>query len=361
MRTTELVTLREKPMKGGGSSLYLDYTVGGIRTREFLRLYIIPEQNKVDKLRNQETWKTARALCAKRVLEIQNGEAGLTTLKKDKLLVEFLDERIEHYRAQGKKGYAWIIHAIRLKVEKWNRHTTLRKTTRDSILDFVEFMRKDKDLTKGGVHHYYMCLKTQYRAAVRQRLIQTNPFDYIEQQEKPEPTEPEREYLTLEELKKLQSVRIKNEMVMNMFLFACYCGLRVSDMKKLTWDSIKETDGKVSLALRQKKTKQMVYIPLPAVALKYLPARRKGLVWAGSPTDDNINIELRTWMKKAGIKKHITFHCARHTYATMLLTRGADLYTVSKLLGHKHITTTQIYAKIIDLKKEDAVNLLPDL
>jgi site-specific recombinase XerD len=70
---------------------------------------------------------------------------------------------------------------------------------------------------------------------------------------------------------------------------------------------------------------------------------------------------LKQWVLKAGITKHITFHCARHTFATMLLTYGTDIYTASKLLGHKEIRTTQIYAKIVDAKKEDAVNALPGI
>ncbi len=67
------------------------------------------------------------------------------------------------------------------------------------------------------------------------------------------------------------------------------------------------------------------------------------------------------WIMKAGITKHITFHCARHTYATLLLTYGVDIFTLSKLLGHKNIKNTQIYAKIIDRKKREAVDKLPQI
>lgn len=69
-----------------------------------------------------------------------------------------------------------------------------------------------------------------------------------------------------------------------------------------------------------------------------------------------MNVALTQWMCKAGITKHITFHCGRHTYATYLLTQGEDIYTVSKLLGHRELKTTQVYAKVIDQKKRDAVN-----
>ena len=74
-----------------------------------------------------------------------------------------------------------------------------------------------------------------------------------------------------------------------------------------------------------------------------------------------MNRTLKSWAKRAGITKAVTLHTARHTYATMLLTKGADLYTVSKLLGHSEVATTQIYAKIVDSKKAEAVNLLNNL
>ena len=71
-----------------------------------------------------------------------------------------------------------------------------------------------------------------------------------------------------------------------------------------------------------------------------------------------IEQRLAEWAKNAGIEKHVTFHVSRHSYATMMLTIGVDIYTVSKLLGHKNVATTQIYAKIIDQKKIDAVNMM---
>ena len=74
-----------------------------------------------------------------------------------------------------------------------------------------------------------------------------------------------------------------------------------------------------------------------------------------------INKLLKTWAQKAGISKHISFCTARHTFATMMLTLGADIYTTSQLLGHTDIRTTQIYAKIVNRKKDEAINLVNGL
>jgi len=75
----------------------------------------------------------------------------------------------------------------------------------------------------------------------------------------------------------------------------------------------------------------------------------------------SIDKAIRQWVKRAGVEKRISFHCARHTFATLGLTCGVDLYTMSKLLGHRDIASTQIYAKIIDKKKLEAVAMLPTL
>jgi len=112
------------------------------------------------------------------------------------------------------------------------------------------------------------------------------------------------------------------------------------------------------IRFRQKKTKGVETLPISDQARNLLGEK-------GNPDDkvfDGLhysawsNLKLQQWMMKAGITKTITFHCARHTYATLQLTLGTDIYTVSKLLGHKELRTTQIYAKVIDDKKKEAAN-----
>ncbi len=81
-------------------------------------------------------------------------------------------------------------------------------------------------------------------------------------------------------------------------------------------------------------------------------------VFVGMPNMGNIGSCIKYWAKRADINKHVSFHTARHTFGTMMLTLGVDLYTVSKLMGHRSVRSTQIYAKIIDQRKDDAVNLV---
>ena len=112
------------------------------------------------------------------------------------------------------------------------------------------------------------------------------------------------------------------------------------------------------------KTQKTLYLPLSKEALRWMPergdAKDTDKVFT-LPSQCYLNVVLRTWAANSGLTKHVTFHTARHTFATLELTAGAELYTVSKLLGHTQVKTTQIYAKIIDKKKDEAVNRLSSL
>jgi site-specific recombinase XerD len=110
------------------------------------------------------------------------------------------------------------------------------------------------------------------------------------------------------------------------------------------------------------KTQAPIYIPLSKKAVNWIPERKDmsedARLFPGLPEQVSAPQYLTPWMKAAGINKPITFHSSRHSFATMMLTLDVDLYTVSKLLGHTKVETTQIYAKIINKKKDDAVSLI---
>ena len=132
----------------------------------------------------------------------------------------------------------------------------------------------------------------------------------------------------------------------------------------MKWNDLQKSGERIRIEIKMQKTKEPLYLPISDEALKWLPqqneAKGDDLIFPLTH-EGTINKILQKWAKDAGIIKHISFHVARHTHATMMLTLGADLYTVSKLLGHKNIATTQIYAKIVDKKKEEAISLIPNL
>lgn len=361
MKTKELVTIREKKLSGGGSSLFLDYTVNGVRHKEYLKLYIIPEHGKIDKLKNQEARKAAAALKAKRIIALQSGEVGLPKRKQDLLLTSFLCDRSDYYIGEGKNGYANVITGIKGKIESWNPRVTLQSMDKRQLLGFCAYM-KSYGLSDGTIYNYYQTLGTQFKAARREKLIIANPFDEVTKQEKPKQCESERQYLTLSELRRLLKTPCADDEVKRMFLFCCFAGIRLSDAISLTWKQIHQTETGLQLEKRQIKTRSMAYIPLSDNAVSFLGSGsgQSGRVFH-VPSVVNIEKHIKNWTEAAGIDKHITFHCSRHTYATLLLTAGVDIYTTSKLLGHKKLSTTAIYAKIIDEKKVAAVNAIPEL
>lgn len=207
---------------------------------------------------------------------------------------------------------------------------------------------------------YYRCFSAALNAAVRAEIIQSNPFDKIDKAEKITTPDSAREYLTIDELKQLIATECKREDIKRAFLFSCFCGLRISDISAITWGQISQDGEQMRIQLQMQKTKEPLYLPISAQAQKYMPQR--GTASAGDnifhiPNDAICNSKIAEWAKAARITKKVTFHVARHTFATMMLTLGADLYTTSKLLGHTNIDTTQIYAKIVNKKKDEAVNL----
>lgn len=167
--------------------------------------------------------------------------------------------------------------------------------------------------------------------------------------------ESRREYLTVEELNTLARTPF-DPIVKRAALFSALTGLRHSDIQKLKWAEIEEFNGGYRLNFTQQKTKGVEYMPISKQAYQLCGERKDDelLVFAGLPDPSWISKPLERWIKQAGITKHITFHCFRHTFATLQLASGTDIYTVSKLLGHTNVKTTQIYAKVVDEKKEKA-------
>ena len=172
--------------------------------------------------------------------------------------------------------------------------------------------------------------------------------------------ESQREYLTLEELNKLAATPCDSPILKRAALFSALTGLRHSDIKQLKWKDLVKDQEHYRILFTQQKTKGVEYMPISDQA--YLLCGERGdydrLIFEGLQDPSWISRPVARWVEAAGITKHITFHCFRHTYATLQLTSGTDIYTVSKMLGHKKVTTTQIYAKIVDEKKEAAADAI---
>lgn len=377
----EPIKLRKKPLANGGYSLYLDIYKNGKRSFEFLKLYLNPGNDPATKAKNNSAMEAAKIIQAKRIMEAQYGAAGIETKKDltmDGLLEIVLKEKT-HITEERKKVYR---NAARL-FNRFAPGMKIADITDDTMRDFITYLettetldwqkraeeaaRKNRNAprnryrTSSTVKVYYSLISTMLGRAVKRGYIASNPAAMLDSSEKPKFREHIREYLTLEEVGKLMNTPHKNSLITSMFLFGCFTGLRLSDVMRVTWKDI----DRGTIGMKMQKTSSAVYVPLSENARKVLPERGKAksddLVFPLTLTKGAVNSALQRWVAKAGIDKHITFHCSRHTFATLLLYYGTDLYTVSKLLGHTDIKVTQIYAKVMDQRKVEAVNSIPTI
>lgn len=172
--------------------------------------------------------------------------------------------------------------------------------------------------------------------------------------------ESRREYLTIEELNTLGATECESPIIKRAALFSALTGMRHVDIQKLKWKEIVRDGEHWRVNFTQQKTKGVEYTPISDQAYELCGDRLDDnrLVFEGLPAPSWISKPLARWIKAAGITKHITFHCFRHTFATLQLTNGTDIYTVSKMLGHTNVRTTQIYTKVVDAKKETAADAI---
>lgn len=168
-----------------------------------------------------------------------------------------------------------------------------------------------------------------------------------------------REYLTLPELEKLASTPC-GDVLKRAALFSALTSLRHCDIQELKWGDIVKENGRYRINFTQEKTDGVEYQPISEDAYKLcgMPRENDRLVFEGLQDPSWINAPIKRWVEEAGIKKHITFHCFRHSFATNQLAEGTDIYTISKMMGHTSVKTTQIYTKVVDEKKNKAADAI---
>ena len=336
----EPVRIRTKKLADGSESYYLDIYTDGKRSYEFLKLYRLPEINARVKEQNKATLAAVETIKSQRIIELTHNKAGLknTSARSKILLTDWMQTFYDDQKRRGVRGVKLLGTVSRL---------------------ITTYIGKNK-VRMGDIDKEF-CMN----AAVRADIIPENPFMSLTPTERIKVPESKREFLTVDEIKTLIATECPREDVKRAYLFACYCGLRLSDVYALKWKDLSQDGEQWRASVVMQKTTTPIFLPLSGQAVKWLPERGEAKddenVFEGLIAEPNINKVLAKWTKAAGITKKITYHTSRHTFATMMLTLGADLYTTSKLLGHSNVKTTQIYAKIVDSKKVEAVNLVDSI
>ncbi|MEQ2407142.1 site-specific integrase [Bacteroides ovatus] len=369
-KVKEPVRIRYKALSDGSQSVYLDIYRDGKRQYEFLKLYLIPETSTTAKAQNKATLAAVNTIKSQRIIELTNNAAGLknTSRRSKMLLLDWMQTYKESQEKKSVRGSGKLIGNTINILRAFNEKAAMRDINRDFCLALIDYMRNvyvsanGKKLSQFSCVSYFGCFRGALNAAVREDIIGENPVNKLNTDEKIRMPESKREFLTIDEVKTLIGTPCRREDIKSAFLFSCYCGLRISDVLALKWKNVDCTGEQWRINIIMQKTRQPLYLPLSMQARKWMPERDGATeddpVFATLPCEDTCNVQIKPWVKEAGITKHVTYHVSRHTFATMMLTLGADLYTVCKLLGHTDVKTTQIYAKIINKKKDDAIGLI---
>lgn len=349
------VAIRERVVSNGTRSLYLDIYWRGRRKRERLGLYLVAELTAADKRHNKEIMEVAEHVREMRAAELRAGTYNfLTELSGD---VDFVSFCRKHIEGRDKTVRPNLNSTLRWVIAYGGESVKTSEITPEWVEDWLELL--DENLSPNTVVLYYQRLRELLDCCVRARIISQNPAKAVKC---PSREDTHREYLTLDELRRIAEVDSSSKLS-RAFLFSCLTGLRFSDIKKLTWGEVARNDrGGVRLVFRQKKTGGLEYLDINSQAAELMGERGDADSRVFLKLDNGLaNQHIARCAQAAGVNKHITFHCGRHTFATLQLSLDTDIYTLSKLLGHRNVRTTQVYAKVLDKKKQEAVEKIPDI
>ena len=375
------VSLRQKKISKGRKSLYLDFyppiphpETGKPTRREFLGLYIFEKpKTPIDKQHNTETLKIGESIRQKRENFLNKPEI-YSEYEKEQLRKKELGEQcfIEYFTKLANKRKAsnhdnWV-SAFNYLYAFTNGSLKFADLNQKFLEDFKEYLLTTKSnrsnkttLSQNSAVSYFNKVKAALKQAYKDGILQ---YDLNAKISPIKEAETRREYLTLDELNKLVKTDCNNPLLKRAALFSALTGLRFSDIQKMVWGELEYINGQgYFLNFNQKKTKGVEVLPISEQAYSFTEGAENP---KDMPQDKNVfeglkysayqNKHLFQWIGAAGITKDITFHCFRHTFATLQLFSGTDIYTVSKMLGHKDLKTTQVYAKIVDEAKRTAAN-----
>ena len=384
------IKLRVRARADGNFVLFFDQYIGeGKHKYEFLKLYLVPESGRNDtpnKTRNNKTWEQAMTIKAQRIVDMQNGTLGFNKAREHRNanVLDYLITMKEKAQENGKiaqvQGFSSVWgHLIRFTGKEVIKFTEI---TPEFCKDFIDYLRTAKTMPRHPIpakiknppkatplalgtcqliQSYFNIMLTD---AKLREVITSNPMDLVPRHHKIKRTISAANitFLTIDELQKLIDTPCEYKpLLKNSFLFSCSTGLRWSDVTKLTWGEVRRGNDPLygwSYNTHIKKVNKEEYSPIPELGQMFLPPYEGDdnavifpIKWNGHLTED-----LMRWTKKAGITRRISFHVSRHTAATLNLTLGADITTVSKLLGHARIVNTMIYAEVLNEAKKAAAD-----
>lgn len=372
MEKPRTVKLREKELTDGRLSLYLDFyppiyipETGKETRREFLKIYLYQKPKDAQQKEHNRICKAkADNIRSIRELEFINNSFDFTNKLSAKMdFLAYFENKVRK-RNTSKGNYDNWYGTYKYLKQYTNNQCTFGDVNEKFCEEFKTYLMSVKSiksktvgLSQNSQYSYFNKFRAAVKEAFEERLFSVNPVLRVKGIPQ---AETHREYLTLEELKSLYQSECDSPVLKRAAIFSALAGLRWSDIMALTWRNVQhsEQDG-YFIRFTQQKTKGAETLPIPEQAFEQLGEKAENIderIFKGLKYSAYTNVQLARWVLSVGITKKITFHCFRHTYATLQLTSGTDIYTVSKMLGHRHLKTTEIYGKIINQKKVDAAN-----
>lgn len=373
------ISLSQRKLKDGRISLSIEFYRGSeitddgkrkhLRNFENLDTYlIIDPKTAKEKKENKEALEFAENVIAIRKAEYAQGRFELkNTAKAKRVFLNFFADLAEEKRTlDSSNNYGnWYSTYQHLK-KVVPKNLTFEEIDEYFIKKVRKYFEKDAisksdlPLSQNSKYSYFNKFKAALRNAFDNGYLTINYASKIKSFEQ---AESQREYLIFDELQRLAKAECKYPVLKKAFLFSCLSGLRWSDINTLIWKEVRDEGDISRVNFRQEKTEGVEYLYISKQARDLLGERQdpQERVFKGLKYGMTYNTEIIRWCNRAAVPKHITFHSARHTNAVLLLENGADIYTVSKRLGHRELRTTQIYAKIVDSKMKEAAEIIPEL
>lgn len=377
------VTVREKNLLNNKISLYLDYyppvLIDGKRgRRETLGLTVhIKPRNETQKTENKDARMQADFRRSERQKELNaNPNINLITGKEKKDFVAFYRKICDEKTTTLKNSRNWLASLGYLELFTGGK-LLFSDVTTDFVEDYQAFLQKCnafeartkagkfnikaeyiRKLSPNSIKIYLQLFGSAVKKAIKRKRLLNNPLEGLE---KIKGIKPQKEFLTLPELKLLAETNADiPDQVRRASLFSALTGLRFSDIQQLKWANVRENGEEIFLSLRIKKTGEPIVHFISQEARDYLGARRgdDDQVFEGLKYSGHINILLGKWTTAAGINRKITFHCLRHTYSSLHYNSGTPVEVISELLAHSNIKTTQIYLHSLGLGKRNAANVV---
>lgn len=372
-------------MSDGRESLFLDYYLGykmvynedkdrevakKERKREALKLYLWQApRTPLERQQNKETLQLAKEIRHEREQELKEGKLGYRLKAKEINFFDFIQTYYDEYTKGDKRmikaAQKRFTDFITLEYPLYKNNISPEKITPDMMEHFVEYLQS---ISKGeGALTHWKRWKKIIKAAVKKDVLRKNPCEDIVCKADEEALK--KDILSIEEMQQLINTTYQgqNPETRRAFIFTLYTGIRFCDIKDLKFSNV-DYSNKV-LTFNQKKTqghssKSYVSIPLNDGLLSLI-----GTASTDNPEEKIFKLPsqemclkaLRHWTAKAGITKHITWHCGRHSFAVNILNNGANIKTVASLLGHSSIQHTEKYTRAVDSLKQAAINSLPEL